>query len=227
MKQNPYKIKLLETIKKLAIKYPVWRVFSDFVEMSALAIANSIDEKQYESREKRYLETISQYTPDEQKLFPQMLVDLVEALNYTLVNSNALADILGELFHELKFHSHYKGQFFTPQSVCDFMGAVVISDYTEQIKKHGYVEMYEPCCGSGAMILGFARAMKIAKHNYCTQLLVKATDIDEKCAHMTFVQLSLYGIPAVITHGNTITLEMWSYWYTPVYIIHGWQWREK
>lgn len=51
-----------------------------------------------------------------------------------------------------------------------------------------------------------------------------ATDIDLKCVYMCYLQLSLYGIPAVVIHGNTLTLEEWSRWFTPVYIAHGWVW---
>ena len=75
------------------------------------------------------------------------------------------------------------------------------------------------------MVLGFARAMLEKEMNYCTQLVVLATDIDLKCVYMCYLQLSLYGIPAVVIHGNTLTLEEWSRWFTPVYIAHGWAWR--
>lgn len=29
------------------------------------------------------------------------------------------------------------------------------------------------------------------------------------------IQLTLYQIPAVVIHSNTLTMESWSYWYTP------------
>ena len=44
---------------------------------------------------------------------------------------------------------------------------------------------------------------------------------------MAYLQLSLYGIPAVIIHGNTLTDEEWSRWYTPVYMVNGWAMREN
>jgi len=46
-----------------------------------------------------------------------------------------------------------------------------------------------------------------------------------KCAHMTYLQLALYGVPAVVIHGNTLTCEEFSRWYTPVYLMNGWIWR--
>lgn len=33
---------------------------------------------------------------------------------------------------------------------------------------------------------------------------------------------SLLGIPAVVVHGNTLTQEEYSRWYTPFHILHGW-----
>lgn len=106
------------------------------------------------------------------------------------------------------------------------MGKFSIGEHNKAIEKNGFVSVCEPCAGSGAMILGFARALRDCKYNYQRQMVVTATDIDLKCVYMTFLQLSLYGIPAVVIHGNSITLEEWSRWYTPVYLLDGWIWRQ-
>ena len=229
MNDNPHRKKILKAIQKLSERHSVWDVFSDFVELGALCIANSADKKTetWEKREKQYLETIGKYNPDEQKLFPEMFADLVEALEYELTWRNAPTDVLGTLFHELELHNKYKGQFFTSQNVCDMMGQIAFGDGAEISKGKPYISLCEPACGSGAMIFGFARAMMEKDFNYCTQLLVEATDIDLKCVYMCYLQLSLYGIPAVVIHGNTLTLEEWSRWYTPVYIMGGWGWRTR
>lgn len=226
---NPHRNKILKTIQKLGAVHSVWNVFSDFVELSSLSVANTVDKRPdvWDKREKLYLDTIAKYSPDEQKLFPEMFAELVKALEYELTWRNAPADVLGALFHELELHNKYKGQFFTPQHVCDMMGAITFGDGLELFKDNSFISLCEPCCGSGAMILGFTRAMLELNFNYCTQLVVEATDIDLKCVYMTYLQLSLYGIPAVVIHGNTLTLEEWSRWYTPVYIMHGWGYRSK
>lgn len=226
MDKNPHSEKILKAIQKLGARNSVWAVFNDFLELSSLAVANSIDRNNKEiwgKREKQYIETIGKYNPDEQKLFPAMFADLVEALQYELVSTNAPVDVLGQVFHELELHNKYKGQFFTPQRVCDMMGKIALGDNKSAINEKGYLTLSEPCCGSGAMILGFAKAMKEADLNYCAQLVVTATDIDLKCVYMCFLQLALYGIPAVVIHGDTITLDEWSHWFTPVYIMHGWR----
>lgn len=225
---NPHRNKILKTIQKLSQVHSVWDVFSDFVELGALCIANSAGKKtteDWEKREKQYFTTIGKYKPDEQKLFPEMFADLVEALEYELTWRNAPADVLGTLFHELELHNKYKGQFFTPQNICDMMAQITLGDGKGLFNERGFISLCEPCCGSGAMILGFARAMLEKDFNYCTQLVVLATDVDLKCVYMCYLQLSLYGIPAVVIHGNSLTLEEWSHWFTPVYIAHGWAWR--
>lgn len=41
-----------------------------------------------------------------------------------------------------------------------------------------------------------------------------AQDIDIRRVWMAYIQLSLYGIPAMVIHGNTLTMEEWDRWYT-------------
>ena len=229
MNKNPHQEQLVKTIQKLAYRHSTWSLFSDFVELIALAIANSVtlDGPEWQKREEQYLNIINKYAPDEQQVFPEMFADLVEALEYGLALNNTPVDVLGPIFHELKLHNTYKRQFFSPQQICDMMGTIALGDSREEIEKQGYITLEEPTCGSGAMVLGFAGAMAEAKLNYCSQLFAVATDIDPKCAHMTYIQLSLYGIPAVVIHGNSLTLEEWSKWYTPIYIAHGWRWKTR
>lgn len=40
---------------------------------------------------------------------------------------------------------------------------------------------------------------------------------------MTYLQLSLLHIPAVVVHGNALSLEEWGHWYTPAHILGGWR----
>ena len=45
------------------------------------------------------------------------------------------------------------------------------------------------------------------------------TDIDTRCVHMSYLQLGLAGIPAVIFHRDALSLETWDRWETPAYIM--------
>ena len=55
--------------------------------------------------------------------------------------------------------------------------------------------------------------------------MVYAADLDPRCAQMAYLNLSLYGIPAVVICGNTISLKEYDRWYTPVYLLGKWIWR--
>ena len=217
---------LLKCIESMGYRHSTWQVFSDFVEMSAIAISNTVDWIHKEERETRYLEILKTYEKKEQEMFPQMLAHLVNALEESLELSGP-TDILGQIFHELELHNKWKGQFFTPVPVSEAMGMITAGDKAQIIEEKGFLTVGEPCVGSGAMVLGFAKAMQSNKMNYCTQMVVTAQDIDLKCVHMAYLQFALYGIPAVVIHGNTLTVQEWSRWYTPVYMLDGWVWRQQ
>ncbi|MBR6509680.1 MAG: N-6 DNA methylase [Clostridia bacterium] len=224
---------IIDGLKALGNKHSIWNVFEDWLKVSSIAISNSVDWNQANEREEQYLETINKYTPEEQKVLTKTFAELVDALQKEAVTGGP-CDLLGKVFHALELHNKYHGQFFTPFHICEFMGQVALADggeagnvASEALRKKGYLSVCEPCVGSGGMVLGFAKAMHNNKMNYCDQMVAYCCDIDIKCVHMAYLQLSLYGIPAVIIHGNSLTNEEWSRWYTPVYMINGWPFKER
>ena len=224
---------IIDGLKALGNKHSIWNVFEDWLKVSSIAISNSVDWNQANEREEQYLETINKYTPEEQKVLTKTFAELVDALQKE-AETGGPCDLLGKVFHALELHNKYHGQFFTPFHICEFMGQVALADggeagnvASEALHKKGYLSVCEPCVGSGGMVLGFAKAMYNNKMNYCDQMVAYCCDIDIKCVHMAYLQLSLYGIPAVIIHGNSLTNEEWSRWYTPVYMINGWPFKER
>jgi len=215
----------IKLIKQAAYSRDTYQVFNDWLEMSAISISNTVDFTHREEREARYLELINTYDKRHQPLFPQMFAHLVEALE-AKAQDGAPEDVLGLIFNDLELYNKYKGQFFTPQHVSDMMALMTCGDDLQNaIDTQGFISVCEPCCGSGVMVTSFLKAMKKEGLNYCTQLVVTAIDVDLKCAHMTYLQLALYGVPAVVIHGNSLTCEEFSRWYTPVYLLNGWIWR--
>ena len=222
---------ILKIINKLIHSHDTWEVFYDFLEMCAISISNILEfnSKRHEEKENQYLGTIKKYTPEHQILFSEMFGELILALEYEY-QTRGFTDILGNLFHELELHNKYKGQFFTPQHVCTLMAKMTIGskEHSDKIiHDKGYFPVLEPTIGSGAMVLGFANAMKEYDYNHSQQLFVIGVDIDLKCVFMSYLQLSLYGIPAVVVHGNSLTNEEWSRWYTPAYVFGGWSWKRR
>lgn len=220
---NPALKPLIKMIEDLSHRHSRHHVFSDFVELAALSFANAVDKLQFEPREARYFEIIKRYKPDELAIFPKMIGELVNVFH-----DHGPGDHLGTLFHELELHNTYKGQFFTPYELCRLMAMMTMpQDLQAEIDKHGFITMQEPACGAGATVIAFAAEMQAAGINYQERLHVTAIDIDPRCVHMAYVQFTLMHIPAVIVHGNTLSLEEFGHWYTPAHIMGAWSYRLK
>lgn len=217
---------LTQLFKTVSQGQALWQTFSDFIEMAAIAISNGVDWGQSQDREDKYLTLINKYSEKQRPLFGQMLGELVLAMDAAVKLEGGPIDILGPLYHQLELHNKWTGQFFTPVNICEMMGQLLLGDghIEQKLKRHGHISLDEPCTGSGAMVLGFVKALHLRNKafNYQTQLLVSARDIDLKCVHMTYIQLSLYNIPAIVVHGDTISLQEWDRWYTPAYVLGGW-----
>jgi type I restriction-modification system DNA methylase subunit len=218
---NEHKKNLIKLIEQASYRHSTWQVFSDFVELAALSISNSVDRRQYREREQRYLDIIRTYDHKNGELFPKMFAELVQALEVEMT------DILGEIFMELELGSKWKGQFFTPMSVCRATAAMTLTNVKELVKEKGFITVSEPACGGGALVIALAEGMQNLELNYQETMRVEAVDLDLKAVHMCYLQLSLLGIPAVVYHGNTLSMECYSLWKTPMYITGGWWYRKQ
>lgn len=77
--------------------------------------------------------------------------------------------------------------------------------------------------GAGGMILSMAKALKKRNINYQDSLLVEATDISDVCAYMTYIQLSLYGIPSIVYCGDVLSQKMRFKMETPLFFLQYWK----
>lgn len=213
----------MDSFKKLTHRNQNWRVWSDFCEMAACAISNSVDKQIYEKREKRYMDIIGNYDRKEAEEFPKLLAIVTQALD-----DNPEQDFLGVLFQEMSLSSHWKGQFFTPYSVCKMMAEMQSIDLPELIKEKGHVNINDPTCGAGALLIAFANVAKEKGINYQNHIEFVGQDIDHTAAHMCYIQLSLIGCPGYVIIGNTLTNlapQPEDHWYTPMYFSNVWHWR--
>jgi hypothetical protein len=214
---------ITKAIQGMAHRHSPHHIFSDFIEMGAIAVSNAVDKDQSVEREARYMQIVGKYSKDE----PNKIAELLGMLIMELERNPR--DVLGETFHELELHNTYKGQFFTPYPICRMMSEMTFfkDDAQGKIDQRGYIRAAEPSCGSGAMVIGLADVMKSNGINYQQYLHVTATDLDSRCVHMAYLQLSLMHIPAVIVHGNTLSLEEFGHWYTPAHFMGLWDWKLK
>lgn len=209
----------LKLLRKCGQRHDRYRVFSDCMELIAISISNSVDLAARARREARYLEIVARYDRETVETFPRVLAEVVMALE------TGPDDVLGRIFTELEIHNSDRGQFFTPYPVCRMMGMLSLGDPAAMrslIEEKGYVTAMEPACGSGAMVIALAEAMREVDINYQRYLHVTATDIDRRAVHMAYIQFSLLHIPAEVIVGNSLSMEAHDRWFTPAHILGGW-----
>lgn len=212
---------LAKLITDTAYMHSVWDVFQDFLAMSAAAISNTVDLRHREEREADYLRIVGKYERRYLDNFPRMLAELTAAME------EEPGDILGRIYGDLGLANKWTGQFFTPDDLCRMMAEMQIGDMKEKIAEKGFITVSDPAIGGGALIINLALALRTAGVNYQHSICVTGVDIDIKAIHMSYLQLSLLHVPAVLIHGNSLTLQEHSHWYTPAYILGGWAWRRQ
>ena len=145
---------IVKLVASLAYRHSAWQAFVDFAEMVAISISNAVDWPQRDAREKRYMEIVKRYEPDELPKFPRMLAEL------TLALEDEPADVLGRSFHDLELHNKWAGQYFSPYALCRMVAKMTLSDEESvraKIAERGFVTTSEPACGSGAMVIALAQ----------------------------------------------------------------------
>ena len=194
-----------ELIRKLSGRYSEYEIFSDFVMLSAMAIADSVNP--CEEYQKRYKDTAGKYNGEELKMFTKLLALLVEELE------KEPRDVLGGLYMSMGLGSKSTGQFFTPYHICKLMARTV--DFGD-LKTTMKMTILEPSCGSGANVIA-CYLEAIEKGLYYPGISVTAVDLDLKAVCMAYVQFSLLGISAKVSQGNTLALENNLTLYTPMW----------
>jgi hypothetical protein len=187
-------------------------VFADFMEMAYCAIAKTTTTGETaDAIEARYMAIVARHKPDDIRKMPELLGIIASELG----GQYAGGDFLGSVVGELELLNGNMGQFFSPFALCKLMAEMQLSDVGETIKDRGFVTLSEPASGAGGMILAAADVIASKGFDVSQTLYVDATDLASLCFHMTYVQLSLRGIPATVRRGNTLSLEMFENARTP------------
>lgn len=199
-------------------------VFSDFLAYCALRMSNRTDPVHYEDRIKQAKQLETAYTASELQIFQDTLEEVCAAVKRN-IDRGDWTDLFGDAYIEIGAGNRALKQDFTPQGVARLM-AMLTAQNDCTLPECGYFTLSDHACGSGVLLLSNAERLSSMGFNPSVQLVVQAADMDIRCVHMTYLNLSLYGIPAVVIRGNTITLEEYDRWYTPVYLMHKWVWKE-
>ena len=172
---------IIDTITKLSGKYTPYQIFTDWIRMLAIAIQNScqpIHDKLYKDREDQYITTAKKYSSEEIK----MLCDMAGA----------------------GCGSRQTGQFFTPYHLSYLSANLVIESQFDQIVKNDHIELNEPSTGGGGFLIAFAQVLKEKGIDYQRKLHVVAQDLDWNGVYMTYIQMSLLGVKAIVVQGDTL-----------------------
>lgn len=218
---------LVALLQGMAPRWSVRDVFADFIELSCLSISNAVDKAQFDQREARYHDIVKKYPREDFERFPRMLGYLSLAMEQCCAQGE-FEDLLGSLYMTLDLGNDRAGQVFTPFHVSQLMARVLVGDAAAargEVEANGFVDVMEPACGAGGMVIAMADALHAAGLNYQQVLHATCVDIDVRCVHMSFLQLALLHIPAVVVHGNSLSGEVWSRWHTPAHVLGGWRYR--
>lgn len=123
-------------------------------------------------------------------------------------------DFLGEVFMELELGNKFKGQVFTPFPLCSLMTRMTFKK--ELFEDGNVVTMNEHAVGGGAMVIAYCEMLLKNGINFQRQLKVICQDVDYTAMCMCYIQLSLIGCNATVVHANTITMEEWGSYHTPM-----------
>lgn len=211
--------RMISKFSSLGRCHGVHRVFDDFVSLAAYEI-NCIDLNRKVQRSAQLMQIRSKYSPLELTEMAHILGDLNLAL------SIEPHDVLGNVFSEMSLTNGHLGQVFTPQSLADAVAMLQIgSGLEETISKNGFVTVMDPACGAGAMPIAFAKALAERGYNYQKQVHMTLVDIDSRAVFMSYIQLSLLGIPATVVHGNSLSLKEYDHLHTPFHFIGNWDFK--
>ncbi len=201
------------------------RFISDLFCCMAVSRSNLVDLHQKPEREEQYLQIINHYNKEEQQALSEICGKLFMLLSSVVYDDCAFDDFLGELFMTCFMGNKHTGQFFTPYHVSKLCAKLSIGTPNKAGGK--ILTINDPCCGSGGMVLA---TMDVLKNdfgiNYTMDCFVDCSDVDQRCVHMAYVQLSLAGVPAIVKHQDSISRTLYSVWKTPAFVMQYPRFRE-
>ena len=207
-----YKKEFLKCLESIDYTRRRFDVFQDFLTLSTISLANVVLKN--DKLEKQYFEIIKKYKK------PEKLAELLAIT--TLALEEKITDFLGEVYMFGDFGNKKNGQFFTPYHISQFMSEIVFDERIakQTIEEQGFIKLSEPCCGAGGMILAFAETMLKYSLNPQKQMVFQGIDVDINCCRMSFIQTSLLGLTGEIIHGDTILLNCWQFFVTPMTLLN-------
>lgn len=205
---------ILKILDSMSGEYRLRTVFTDWVEMCAIAISNACELRIgiRNQREQRFSELQKRYDVNRMAEAFSLLVNEME---------DKPRDILGDLYMKTDQGNKATGQFFTPYHLSEVCAGLMQCKPDED----GIFRMHEPACGSGGMMIAMAQKMKADGIDYQRYANAVCFDIDRNCVHMAYVQLSLIGLSAKVAVADTLSgepVDRERIFITPMWWERGW-----
>ena len=194
----------------------MYDVFTDFVEMFAVAHRNVVELNDRQKREEQYLRVAGRYNKEQLARFAEAFALVVMEME------EHPADILGKLYMELEISDANLGQFYTPYDIARLMADMTVPGLLEALAEREFVTVHEPACGAGAFLVAITQALHAAGINFQNRLHVAAEDLSIVAVHMVYLHLTLLHVPAVVHRRDSLSMETFDTWYTPAHVIGGW-----
>jgi hypothetical protein len=179
---------------QLAYSHSLWDVFQDFLDYSLLML------KWWDPNPANFTDLEKKY-PDanQHKLFAEAYLAMADLSEN---DGTGFKDPFGDYFME-HFSSDRRGQFFTPEELCDMMAMLQVSE-DEPMKDNPSI--CDPSCGSGRTLLSAAKLIN-------RRGAFHAADIDLTCCKMTVINFMLNSMKGEVAWMDTLRMDHWKSWH--------------
>lgn len=185
-----------------------YAVRDDFISFLAGSLASMSDPTKPRVGE---MESVcSMYKDSEIAVFTDAAIEL----SYT-AQTNLENNVIEDLFID-------SGRSVAHSTMDQMMEMVDVSKIPDPESFDSFINVEDPDCGSGQYSLAWASLLAGRGFDVSSQMAVHAVACDRIAAKMAYINLSLYGIPAVVVYGDLETETERDRWYTPVYLSEGW-----
>lgn len=183
-----------KALSQLAYSHSLWDVFQDFLDFSLLML------KWWDPNPANFAELEKKYTDAKQyKLFAEAYLAMADISDN---DGTGFKDPFGDFFME-HFSSDRRGQFFTPEELCDMMAML---QKVEHVEQPGNPSFCDPSCGSGRTLLSAAKHIDRRGSFH-------AADIDLTCCKMTVINFMINSMKGEVAWMDTLKMDHWKSWH--------------
>lgn len=146
------------------------------------------------------------YTKEQNQGFHEMMCLYFQIMK-EMIEARPWYDAFGDLFMSIvgQKAAQYKGQFFTPEHICDLTIGPSTAEKEPEFVCNGFgkrITVSDPTCGSGRMLLA---AHAIFIENNMKPAYYVGEDVDHICCKMTAINLMMHGCFGEVVCHNSLT----------------------